>query len=69
MSRLFTFMAARRMASAGLWGLRENASARLLTPARAFYGRLGATEGSSRTEDAAGQPIVEVVCTWRPIPA
>jgi ribosomal protein S18 acetylase RimI-like enzyme len=61
MARLFAFMAGRGMNSAGLWVLRENAGA------RAFYGGLGAVEGASRTEDAAGQPIVEVACTWRPI--
>ncbi|MBD0274175.1 MAG: GNAT family N-acetyltransferase [Acetobacteraceae bacterium] len=62
MEGLFAFMAARGMASAGLWVLRENAGA------RAFYRGLGAAEGASRTADAGGQPIVEVACVWRPIP-
>jgi ribosomal protein S18 acetylase RimI-like enzyme len=48
MRRLFAFMAGRGMNSAGLWVLRENAGA------RAFYGGLGAVEGASRTEGAAG---------------
>jgi len=63
MARLFAFMSARGMASAGLWVFRENEGA------RAIYGKLGAVEGAQRTEVAGGHRYVAVACTWNPIPA
>jgi ribosomal protein S18 acetylase RimI-like enzyme len=63
MSRLFSFMAERGMASAGLWVLREN------EPARAFYRGLGGVEGAERAEEADGHRHVEVSCVWRPLPS
>lgn len=61
MARLFSFMAARGMASAGLWVLRENHAA------RAFYRGLGGVEGAERVEEAGGHRHVEIACVWRPV--
>ena len=63
MGRLFSFMSARGVASAGLWVLRENATA------RAFYRELGGVEGAERSEEADGYRHVEVACVWRPLVA
>jgi ribosomal protein S18 acetylase RimI-like enzyme len=51
--RLFAFMAGRGMASARLWGLRENWGA------HAFYRRLGGVEGPS------GRRRRTAIATWR----
>jgi ribosomal protein S18 acetylase RimI-like enzyme len=61
-TRLFSFMAARGMRSAGLWVLRENDAARL------FYRRLGGVEGTERTQNIAGVPVGEPACHWPVIP-
>jgi ribosomal protein S18 acetylase RimI-like enzyme len=63
LARLLAFMAARGMASAGLWVLRGN------TDARAFYRKLGAVDGAERMEEMAGHRLEEVACVWNPLPA
>jgi ribosomal protein S18 acetylase RimI-like enzyme len=61
-TRLFSFMAARGMRSAGLWVLHEN------TAARAFYQRLGTMEEIARRQEIADMQVIEIACRWTPIP-